>query len=54
MKGCGTETDIFHIIILITFILGFKSKHCAQGYAWKAGNLSLAQNFYFYLCSNPR
>lgn len=23
--------DIFHIIILITFILGFKSKHCAWG-----------------------
>lgn len=31
MKGCGTETDIFHIIILITFILGFESKHCVQG-----------------------
>lgn len=30
MKGCGTETDIFHIIILIDIILGFESRHCAQ------------------------
>lgn len=29
--GCGTETNIFHIIILITMILSFKSRHCAQG-----------------------
>lgn len=35
MKGCGAETDIFHIIILITMILSFKSKHCAQGTFWR-------------------